>query len=375
MGLESIHFFRTMAGVFRYFLIFPLAWLVGCSSSPPPARQVTKVPEFPTPAAVTPTPPVPRRAEPEAPRIVVAPANPAESSYEFAGTWVSLESWSQTNGLGSVSHAVTKSGNNYYLRASSGTLGISIGSQLAYWKGTQFWLGFGPQLINGRPYLHKLDVRKNVLPLLRPTAGLRAGGIIMIDPGHGGDQPGTHSLVDKHFEKEYTLDWARRLKKILESGGWKVYLTRNGDQDISRSNRVALAEKAKADIFVSLHFNSSPHLEQSGIETYCTTPLGMSSSMTRGYEDDENVFVPNNTFDSLNFQFAMRLHQSLLEATGAVDRGVRRARFMTVLRAQKRPAVLIEGGYLSNAKEAKLIANPAHRQKMAEAVARVLAPN
>ena len=364
-----------MAGVFRYFLILLLVVLAGCSSSPPPVRQVTSVPEVPPPMMARPEATVPRRVEPEAPRIVEAPANPAESSYEFTGTWVSLESWSQTNGLGSVSHSVTTSGNNYYLRAPTGTLGVTIGSQLAYWKGTQFWLGFGPQLINGRPYLHKLDVRKNVLPLLRPTAGLRVGGIIMIDPGHGGDQPGAHSLVDNHFEKEYTLDWARRLKKILESRGWKVYLTRTGDQDITRSNRVALAEKAKADIFVSLHFNSSPHTEQSGIETYCTTPLGMSSSMTRGYEDDQNVFAPNNTFDSLNFQFAMRLHRSLLEATGAVDRGVRRARFMTVLRAQKRTAVLIEGGYLSNAKEARLIANPVHRQKMAEAVARILAPN
>lgn len=288
---------------------------------------------------------------------------------------MSLESWSETNKLGTVSHSNTKSGNNYYLRAPAGTLEITMGSQLAYWKGTQFWLGFAPQLINGRPHLHKLDVRKSVLPLLRPMVGLRAGGIIMIDPGHGGNQPGTHSLTDNHFEKEYTLDWGRRLKKVLESRGWKVYLTRSGDQDITRSNRVALAEKAKADIFVSLHFNSSPHTEQSGIETYCTTPLGMSSSLTRGYEDDQNVFVANNTFDSLNFQFAMRLHESLVAATGAADRGVRRARFMTVLKDQKRPSVLIEGGYLSNAKEARLIANPAYRQKMAEAVARVLAPN
>src|SRR5436853_7356688 len=114
-----MHFFRTIGAVFRHFFILFLALLAGCSSSPPPVRQVTQVPEVPPPVAARPEPAIPRRTEPEAPRVEV-PANPAESSYEFVGTWVSLESWSETNKLGTVSRSNTKSGNNYYLRAPTG---------------------------------------------------------------------------------------------------------------------------------------------------------------------------------------------------------------------------------------------------------------
>jgi N-acetylmuramoyl-L-alanine amidase len=68
----------------------------------------------------------------------------------------------------------------------------------------------------------------------------------------------------------------------------------------------------------------------------------------------------------------MRIQRTLLKVTGAKDHGVRRARFMTVLRGQNRPAVLVEGGYLSNPREARRIADPAYRQKLAEAVAAAL---
>jgi N-acetylmuramoyl-L-alanine amidase len=81
---------------------------------------------------------------------------------------------------------------------------------------------------------------------------------------------------------------------------------------------------------------------------------------------------PNNAFDAANLQLAIRLHAALLQASGEADRGVRRARFMGVLLGQKRPAVLIEGGFLSNPQEAEKIESPAFRQKLAAAVAEVL---
>src|SRR5690349_17523989 len=100
----------------------------------------------------------------------------------------------------------------------------------------------------------------------------------------------------------------------------------------------------------------------------------MPSSLRRGFEDDSTHTFPNNAYDAQNLQYAVRLHRALLKVNGSVDRGVRRARFLSVLRGQNRPAVLLEGGYLSNPKEARLIADPAHRQKLAEAVAKVLCP-
>ena len=113
-------------------------------------------------------------------------------------------------------------------------------------------------------------------------------------------------------------------------------------------DRVAFAEAHHADVFLSLHFNTSGGgKEQAGLETYCLTPTGMRSSLTRGYEDDPAEVLPNNAFDAENLQWAIRLHAALLKLDGVADRGVRRARFLGVLRTQKRPAVLIEGGFLS----------------------------
>jgi N-acetylmuramoyl-L-alanine amidase len=98
----------------------------------------------------------------------------------------------------------------------------------------------------------------------------------------------------------------------------------------------------------------------------------MPSSLTRGYNDDPDQVFPNNAFDMENLQYAVRLHRALLKAGETADRGVRRARFLAVLRGQRRPAILIEGGYLSNPDEARRIADPAYRQRLAEAVARAL---
>ena len=98
----------------------------------------------------------------------------------------------------------------------------------------------------------------------------------------------------------------------------------------------------------------------------------MPSTVTREFEDDPAEVLPNNAFDVQNLQLALSVHQALLRVNGHRDRGVRRARFLGVLRGQQRPAVLIEGGYLSNPQEARLIAEPQYRQKLADAVAQGL---
>jgi N-acetylmuramoyl-L-alanine amidase len=98
----------------------------------------------------------------------------------------------------------------------------------------------------------------------------------------------------------------------------------------------------------------------------------MPSTLTRGFADPWSENLPNNNFDAKNLQFAVRLHKAVLNASGEEDRGVRRARFIGVLRGQKRPAILIEGGYLSNPQEAAEIENPDFRQKLAEAIAKAL---
>lgn len=258
------------------------------------------------------------------------------------------------------------------LRCTNGVIRLSAGNRLANWEGLSCWLGFAPQWIQNELYVNVLDAEKSLLPLMQPLSLSRKSKLVLVlDPGHGGRNPGATSVFNGRYEKEYTLDWAKRIQSLLATNGWQVYLTRTNDQDLSLADRTELARNWHADFFVSLHFNSAlPHTDQSGLESYCLTPQGMPSSLTRDYADDATEVFPNNEFDAQNFQFAADLQRALVLASGSMDRGVRRARFMGVLREQRCPAVLLEGGYLSNPEEARLISQPAYRQKLAEAVAR-----
>ena len=289
-------------------------------------------------------------------------------------TWTSLNRWAVGNNIGQpylLSHAPVAS---YAVKTANGTLVLDIGSREATWNGVEIQLGFAPQFIDDQVFIHSLDLRKNLEPLLSGPPLTFGNRIIVIDPGHGGVNVGTHSVLDGRFEKEFTLDWALRLAPLLAANGWQVFLTRTGDVDVALSNRVAFAEAHHADVFISLHFNSTPdrNRETAGLETYCSTPAGMPSSLTRDYADTWSQYFPNNIFDEQNLQLAVHLHTVLLRAIGEEDRGVRRARFIGVLHGQRHPAVLIEGGYLSNPREARLIENPEFRQKLAQAVADAL---
>ena len=287
--------------------------------------------------------------------------------------WISLEGWSQTNHFGPAQRLQSATNLSCELHTPGGVISVTSGSHVAHFDRISFWLGYAPHVADGQLLIRALDVEKNFLPLAnRPDFATDTNRVAVIDPGHGGENTGARSVADNHFEKEFTLDWALRLEPLLASNGWNVVLTRTNDVDTSLSNRVALADHVNADLFVSLHFNSGARQDQAGIETYCLTPTGMPSTLTRDYEDDLTRVFPNNAFDGQNLQYAVRLHRALLEETGGSDRGVRRARFMVVLRGQNRPAVLVEGGYLSNLHEAKSIADPEYRQKLAEAVAKAL---
>ena len=316
-------------------------------------------------APIAPPPPAPVPAPPPS----FAPTNqPAE-------TWIPLSRWCKANGLAAPCPVTMAALPAYALSAPGGVFVLRAGSHVAYWDGVAVRLGFAPQMMNGQPYVHTLDLRKNLEPLVKGTSlSFRENNpTIVIDPGHGGGDSGAKSVLGYRCEKEFTLDWARRLGSLLATNGWQVFLTRSGDTELSLANRVAFAEAHQASVFLSLHFNSAaPNDYEAGLETYCLTPTGMASSVTRGFGDDAALAFPNNAFDAQNLQVAMQVHRALLQVNGRLDRGVRRARYLGVLRGQKRPAILVEGGYLSNPREARRIADPAYRQKLAEAVAKGL---
>jgi len=292
---------------------------------------------------------------------------------------VSLSSWAAKRGLAAPHSIGTVSADSevrqaFELVAGGKRFGFHAGSRNASWNGLQLMLGFAPLLVNDEIALHETDLEKNVEPLLAANESIqRTNRLVVIDPGHGGGNTGTRSTLDGSMEKGYTLDWALRLAPLLESAGWRVLLTRTNDLELPLSDRVDFSNTNQADLFLSLHFNASGGGSvQSGIETYCLTPTGLPSGLTREYDDDVAQVFPNNRFDAENLRWALRLHSSLLKFTDANDRAVRRARFMGVLRRQECPAVLLEAGYLSNPAEARLIATGEYRQKLAEAVAAAL---
>jgi len=372
-----------------------LALLAGCAtpSEPPPAEwtdanRVQAAPSRPSfqpippiiqtnVFAVMPTNPPPVIKTNVAPLVGVMPPSATNEFKPHAApvyTFTSLKRWAQEQQLDpprlvSRSPLVT-----YALNSANGVLLLALGSREVTWNGVTLRLGYAPEIIDGEVFVHALDLQKSLAPFLcdgPPVFGTNR--VIVIDPGHGGINGGTVSVADRRPEKEFTLDWARRLQPLLEQEGWRVYLTRTNDVDLALSNRVTVAENRHADLFVSLHFNSvAPDQKPVGLATFCLTPVGLPSSVTRGYPDIVCQAYPNNNFDTQNVQLAEQLQRSLLRATGLEDRGVNRARFIGVLRGQRRPSVLIEAGFLSNPHEAKRIENPDFRQKLALAVAAAL---
>lgn len=349
--------------------------LTACPTTPKRAASVT--PLQVEPPAETTNKPVPEVVDSHPQGVTnKAAGSPALAGWEQRiprSGWIPLQRWAELNNL--PPPHLTGLGPDCEIEAGPGVLVVKTGLRQALWNGSGIGLGFRPFLTNNQLQVHVLDARKNLQPLLEGPLVFNRTNLIVIDPGHGGDNPGTRSVFDNGLEKDLALDWSRRLARLCEAQGYKVALTRTNDASRSLYDRIAFANQTNAALFISLHFNSfegKGATAQAGLETYCVTPRGMPSNLTRGYEDDPSRAFPNNAFDDQNLQLAVRVHQALVRATGRVDRGVRRARFMTVLREQPRPAILVEGGYLSHPEEAKLISDPNFRQKLAEGVFQAL---
>ena len=236
------------------------------------------------------------------------------------------------------------------------------------------WLSSPILATRGKLWIAETDVLKTLDPVLRPDRLRKPGAsvrTIVLDPGHGGADRGTRGRSS--FEKAMTLDVAKRVERNLANSGVRVLLTRTSDATVPLEDRVSFARAKGADLFVSIHFNSGGSAE--GIETYCAPPAGASSTANfSGSAGDRDTgggnrsAVTNNRFDSQNVWLAQCAQKSLLRATRAVDRGVRRARFW-VLRYASSPAILIEGGFLSNSSEEQRILRADYRETLAKAIA------
>lgn len=166
---------------------------------------------------------------------------------------------------------------------------------------------------------------------------------VVLDPGHGGYDPG--GVPRQRFvEKKVTLEISKLIGRKLQAAGHRVIMTRTGDEFVELEDRVAISNRAPSKaVFVSIHCNSASSSSPHGIETY--------------------------HYSSRSARLAHAIHSRVVAATGAEDRGVRRARFY-VLRNNRRVAVLAELGFLTNSTEgASLARDKRYQEKVAAAVA------
>ena len=207
---------------------------------------------------------------------------------------------------------------------------------------------------------------------------------IVIDAGHGGHDPGAQA--NGVSEAELVLDIALRAEALLEDQpGFDVVLTRRTDQFIALEERTALANRERADLFLSIHANSSPQSATRGIETYflnfaenpqaeeVAARENAATAKTMGLLPQIVKAIANNNKLAESRELAGMVQSSLLRRVrtqnpSAQDLGVKQAPFMVLIGAQM-PSVLAEVSFLTNRADAALLKQPAYRQKIAQALA------
>jgi N-acetylmuramoyl-L-alanine amidase len=230
--------------------------------------------------------------------------------------------------------------------------------------------------------ISKSDFEANLLPLLSPQS-IPAPPVlhrIIIDPGHGGSDPGGEEYADEAAgrpttphgplliqEKTNTLDVGLRLAAVLKQRGYDVLLTRTTDVTFERTGRPIWANQSKGDLYISIHFNKADDISVSGIETWILTPAGQPSTPGKPAETDKKEW-PGNKFDGWNAIAGFSVERAVTDHLQAVNRGVKRERY-DVLVPLNMPGMLIECGFMSNATERAKILTPAYRQTIAESIA------
>jgi N-acetylmuramoyl-L-alanine amidase len=241
-----------------------------------------------------------------------------------------------------------------------------VNSRELYLNGLKFILSFPIIKVDDRVLMSRMDLSKLVEPVLRP-AKIQAKPIhtVVLDAGHGGFDQGAQSLLGS--EKDFALDVVQRARDLLLRAGFNVRLTRSGDVFIPLEDRAAFANRQSNAVFVSVHFNAGAREEAAGLETYSLAPRGVPSTNSLYLNLTDLQPCMGNLRDPENIALATAMHSALITRVGGSDRGIKRARFI-VLRDTNLPAVLIEGGFLSNPQDRVRIATPIYRQLLAQAI-------
>jgi len=242
------------------------------------------------------------------------------------------------------------------------------GSREAIINGARSWLCFPVIEHDGKSLVSRTDLAKTIEPLVRPHRVPDVGKVqtVILDPGHGGHDKGQVSRYGA--EKDFALDVARKLRPILQAKGLRVIMTREGDYFVPLEVRAKIANAARNSIFVSIHFNATnDDPNATGFEIFSFTPRGAPSTSDTALTSSSFNMQPGSGVDAQSMALSACIYHSVLGHIPEYDRGIKRARF-AVLRLTKVPAVLIEGGFLTERGECKLIANKDWRGKLAAAI-------
>src|SRR5438270_1256564 len=263
---------------------------------------------------------------------------------------------------------VAPSGEKIRLETVKKPLEFVRGSREVMINGARGWLCFPLIEHDGKILVSRTDVAKTIEPLLRPQRVANVGKIqtVILDPGHGGHDKGQVSRYG--YEKDFALDVARKLRQFLQAKGLRVIMTREGDYFVPLEVRAQIANATRNSIFVSIHFNgTNDDPNATGFEIFSFTPRGAPSTSDGTVEASSVNMQPGSSVDAQSLALSACVYHSLLGHIPEFDRGIKRARF-AVLRLTKVPAVLIEGGFLTEQGQCRLIAQKEWRAKLAHAI-------
>src|SRR6266516_4856175 len=199
----------------------------------------------------------------------------------------------------------------------------------------------------------------------QPSSTPAPFAVVVLDPGHGGQDSG--AMCGGVLEKDLTLDVARRVDRLLDSEGIATLMTRLGDSYISLADRAAFANRVSDCIFVSIHFNEDNKPVASGVETYYAAHQITAGSFLASWLP----FLWRPLSDSPNPEsqnLAGLIQEALVARTRSIDRGTQGRQFFVIANVTS-PAVLIEGGFLTNKEDISKLATEDYRDQIAAAVA------
>ncbi|MFA5411162.1 MAG: N-acetylmuramoyl-L-alanine amidase [Candidatus Omnitrophota bacterium] len=224
-------------------------------------------------------------------------------------------------------------------------------------------------------------------PLARARARFPIAAVkkIVIDAGHGGNDPGAIGRTGLR-EKDVNLDIAKRLVNLLKDEGVEVVMTRSGDTFVSLERRVQIANNSGADIFISIHANANRVKALNGLEVYYVSPRVSDSQraldsakatvldLDRSYFSSPTLNLKATLWDMIytynraeSIELARSICRRITSDVNTKVLGIKGAGFY-VLKGAQMPAILVETGFLSNREEERLLRNGYYRQQVAEAI-------